>query len=294
MKENSINIFNSEFTCLKNLGNGGAIYIENDYADLYVTSSIFNYCYLPYSSQTEGGAIYFSTKYGHFEGSKLCASHCSAYLRTFIHCFSTYESKETTTFKMSSYHRCANSSEFGYSNIAYFGSDKAESSDVNATCNIIAKNVVIGFNTKTSTFSSFSIYENNTADALFCFWYTIGELHLTTSVFLESKKISSIYSLIHYNSLSGNTALVSNCSFFNNYSPLFKYYNKAIYMRDCICDEFIVEGSIQTTNIQTTSSFSFVMFSHSCMKSEKYCICTNALSRSEYCNVFMFLMTLIS
>jgi hypothetical protein len=294
MKENTINIFNTNFICLTNSGNGGALSINNDYSNLYTVSSIFNYCYLPYSSQTHGGAIYFSSKYGHFEGSKLCASHCAAYRRSFIYCFSTYDSKEKTTFKLSSYHCCANSSSLGYSSIAEFKSDKAESSDVNATCNTVHYNTVIGFDTKSSSFSSFSIYENNTADALFCFWKTIGELHLTTSVFLESKKIASYHSLIHYDSPNGKTAYVSNCSFFNNYSPLFKYLNNNIDVRDCICDKFTVSGTIQTTNIRTTGSFSFIIFSHSCMKFKKYIMCSNALFRNEYSNIFMFLMILIS
>jgi hypothetical protein len=294
MKGYTINIINTNFIFLTNSGNGGALSIRNDYSNLYTVSSIFNYCYLPYSSQTQGGAIYFSSKYGHFEGSKLCASHCAAYFRPFIHCFSTYDSKEKTTFKLSSYHCCANSSSLGYDRIAHFKSDKVESSDVNATCNTVYYYTVIGFDTKSSSFSSFSIYENNTADALFCFWNTIGELHLTTSVFLESKRLVSYYSLIHYNSANGKTAYVSNCSFFNNYSPLFEYYNNNIEVRDCICDKFTVSGTIQTTNIQTTGSFSFIIFSHSCMEFKKYNMCSNAHCRSEYSNIFMFLIILIS
>jgi hypothetical protein len=294
MKEYTINIFNTNFIYLTNSGNGGAISISNDYSNLYTVSSIFNYCYLPYSSQTEGGAIYCSSKYGHFEGSKLCASHCAAYLRSFIYCLSTYESKEKTTFKLSSYHCCANSSSLGNNRVVELKSDKAESSYVNATCNTVYYHVVIGFDTKSSSFSSFSIYENNTVDALFCFWNTIGELHLTTSVFLESKRLTSSFSLIHSNCPNGKTVLVSNCSFFNNYSPLFEYRNNNIEVRDCICDKFTVSGTIQTTNIQTTGSFSFIIFSHSCIEFKKYIMCSNALCRNEYSNIFMFLIILIS
>jgi hypothetical protein len=244
--------------------------------------------------RTQGGAIFFSSKYGHFKGSKLCASHCAAYFKTFIQCTSAIESKETTTFKLSSYHCCANSSSLGYNHIAVFGSNKTETSDVNATCNIITHEVVIGFSTISTAFSSFSIYENNTADALIAFWSSVGELHLTTSVFLGTQRLKSVYGMIVYNNPNGKPALVSNCSFFNNYNPLFWYCNNIIHMRDCICDEFIVQGAIPTTNIQITSSFSFVIFSYSCMQFETYCMYSNALRRSEYFNMFMFFMILIS
>ena len=207
----------------------------------------------------------------------MCIQLCSIY-GSFLRCYSTYESKENSTFSLSSFHFCANSSSFGNVDSASIKNNIVESNDINATNNIIAYVTLIGFDAKTYIISTFNLFINNTADALFCFWFTSESQELRASLFISNKRLALVYGVFHYNSQNGKNAHVNNCSFFDNYNPLFQYYNNQVEISNCICDKYTYDTSksqLITKNIQITNEIEKIDNKNSCLYIKRNPLCNN-------------------
>ena len=176
----------------------------------------------------------------------------------------------------------------------YIESYATDSNDINATNNEVSCHTTLGFQVSYCAYFSFGIFVNNTADALFCIWLPAESPILKYSKFISSKRLQTSYSLFHYSSEKGKNAIVTNCSFFDNFKPLFQYGNKQIEISNCICDEYSYDTSrvaLITKNIITTSNYEKISLKNYCTIIHTRNNCSN-IKRSRMCS-FVFIIHVI-
>jgi len=235
--ENSLHVTNSVFVSLTNTGNGGAIYISNDYSGLFIASCLFSYCVVQNVDTSYGGAIYYYSKYQEFISKKLCCTHCVASLGSFLYVLGSEDSQYLRSFNLSMYSSCSNSSTYGNSYSCYFRFGIGKAKDINGTDCCSTTGVFEMRSQKESSFS-YGCFARNQGSTVFALFYTKSESILSFTLFLSCSKEKDAYGVIHYNHDSEVKLIVTNCTLINNFKPYFDLYNKgSMDVTYCTMDE---------------------------------------------------------
>ena len=212
---------------------GGAIYIKNEYSEIFLETSIFKNCF----AEDCGGAIRFSLWDGIIICNKICGENCFCLMMGQFISSSLRNLNTIQNFSEINCYKCSSNLNEGYYSITLKDSNinfDYSNSTKNFVLNSISGIYLDSFNSKNINFCNFFL---NKAKEFICISFKgINNNLIKNLIFINNSQISNKLGLIF---LSGDCNLIIiNSIFLNQENKLFCNYLGELILLNCFINNF--------------------------------------------------------